>query len=246
MKICIAQIKPVKGDITANVEVHKLFIDFALTYKAEAIFFPELSLTGYEPGLAKELTTNQDDKRLDIFSEISNGNNIIIGLGLPTEADAKARISMIIVEPGKPRTSYSKIQLHPDEFPYFECGLEQIIIEANGTFIAPAICYESLQVDHADFAFRSGANVYIASVAKSANGVEKAIQYYPEIAKQYKMPVFMANCVGFCDNYLCAGKSAVWTKEGKLAGQLDDNTEGILIFDTETEELTKRIINEYC
>ena len=246
MKICIAQLKPVKGNIAANIETHKLFIDLALTYKAEAIFFPELSLTGYEPGLAKELATNQYDKRLDIFNEISNGNNIIIGLGLPTEADSKIRISMIIFEPGKPRTSYSKLQLHPDEFSYFECGLEQIIIQANGTFIAPAICYESLQADHADFALKSGANVYLASVAKSAKGVEKAIQYYPELAKQFKIPVLMSNCVGVCDNFLSVGKSAVWTKEGNLAGQLDDNTEGILIFDTETEELTKRIINEYC
>jgi predicted amidohydrolase len=81
MKICIAQSKPIKGNISANIEAHKTFIKLALTLNAEAIFFPELSLTGYEPELARELATNQNDHRLDIFQEISDKNNIMIGLG---------------------------------------------------------------------------------------------------------------------------------------------------------------------
>jgi predicted amidohydrolase len=56
------------------------------------------------------------------------------------------------------------------------------------------------------------------------------------------MPVLMANCVGLCDDFLSVGKSAVWTKEGELVGQLDDKTEGILIFDTEKEEIVERIL----
>lgn len=55
MKICIAQTRPILGDISANLEAHKRFIDLALSLKTEAIFFPELSLTGYEPKLAKKI-----------------------------------------------------------------------------------------------------------------------------------------------------------------------------------------------
>jgi len=246
MKICIVQTRPVKGNISVNIEGHKRFIENALTFNAGAIFFPELSLTGYEPELAKKLATNQNDNRMNIFQQISNNNNIIIGIGLPTATESKIRISRVIFEANKPRQTYSKQQLHSDEFPYFENGVGQVIIKTNDKNIAPAICYESLQPIHSENAFKLGANVYIASVAKPAKGVEKAFAHYPRIAKQYAIPVLMSNCVGFCDNFLSVGKSAVWTKEGKLAGQLDDNTEGILIFDTETEELTKRIINEYC
>ena len=237
MKICIAQTKPIKGNISANIEAHKKFIELALTLNAEAIFFPELSLTGYEPELAKKLATNHDDNRLDIFQETSDKNNIIIGLGLPTATASKILISMIIFEPNKLRQTYSKQQLHSDEFPYFENGDGQIIIKTNDINMAPAICYESLQRTHSENAFKLGANVYLASVAKSANGVEKAFDHYPTIAKQYSMPVLMANCVGFFDNFLSVGQSAVWTKKGKLVGQLDDKTEGILQFDTETEEV---------
>lgn len=242
MKICIAQTKPIKGNVSANIEAHVKFIELALTSKSEAIFFPELSLTGYEPELAKKLATNQNDNRMNIFQQISNNNKIIIGIGLPTATESKIRISMVIFEANKPRQTYSKQQLHSDEFPYFENGVGQVIIKTNDKNIAPAICYESLQPIHSENAFKLGANVYIASVAKPAKGVEKAFVHYPRIAKQYAIPVLMSNCVGFCDNFLSVGKSSVWTKEGELVGQLDDKTEGILLFDTETEEIIKRVL----
>jgi predicted amidohydrolase len=242
MKICIAQTEPIKGNVSANIEAHKRFIELALTFNAEAIFFPELSLTGYEPELAKKMATNQNDNRLNIFQKISNNNNIIIGLGLPTATESQIRISMIIFEPNKPRQTYSKQQLHSDEFPYFENGVGQVIIKTNDTNIAPAICYESLQPTHSENALKLGADVYLASLAKPAKGIEKAFDHFSRVAKQYAMPVLMSNCVGFCDNFLSVGKSSVWTKEGKLVGQLDDKTEGILIFDTETEEIVKRIL----
>lgn len=245
MKICVAQTKPFKGNISANIEAHLRFIELALSLNSEAIFFSELSLTGYEPELAKNLATDQNDIRLDTFQESCDKNNIIIGLGLPTATESKIRISMIIFEPNKPRQTYSKQQLHSDEFPYFENGFGQVIINTKNKNIAPAICYESLQPTHSENAFKLGADVYLASVAKPENGIEKAFEHYPAIAKHYSMPVLMANCVGLCDNFLSVGKSAVWTKEGELVGQLDDKTEGILIFDTETEGIVKRnLIND--
>lgn len=242
MKICIAQTEPIKGNVSANIEDHIRFIELALTSNSEAIFFPELSLTGYEPELAKKLATNQNDNRLDLFQETSDKNNIIIGLGLPIATASKIRISMIIFEPNKPRQTYSKQQLHSDELPYFENGDEQLIIKTNDIKIAPAICYESLQPTHSENAFKLGANVYLASVAKPKNGIEKAFEYYPKVAKHYAMPVLMSNCVGFCDNFLSVGQSAVWTKEGKLVGQLDDKSQGIIIFNTETEQVIQRIL----
>ncbi|MBB2147971.1 carbon-nitrogen hydrolase family protein [Pedobacter gandavensis] len=239
MKISVAQIKAVKGDIIANVARHKKCIDLAVSQHAAAIFFPELSLTGYEPELAAELATDQDDKRLDEFQEISNHQNITIGLGMPTQTNVGIQISMVIFQPNAHRQTYSKQQLHPDEFPYFVNGEAQVILTADVKKIAPAICYESLQEEHAGHAHQLGADIYLTSVAKSQNGLDKAWLHYPTIARKYAMPVLMANCTGPCDNYQSAGQSAVWSKEGHLVGQLDDKQEGILIFDTETEELIK-------
>ncbi len=83
MKIGIAQIRPVKADITSNLEKHEVLIQAALSLKVNAIFFPELSLTGYEPELANELATKPDDQRLDRFQILSDSLHITIGLGLP-------------------------------------------------------------------------------------------------------------------------------------------------------------------
>lgn len=242
MKIAVGQTRPIKGDIFANIETHKKLIDLAISYKADTIFFPELSVTGYEPKLAKKLAINQDDKKLDDFQEISNKNKITIGLGIPTKTNSGIKISMLIFQPDAPRQTYSKQQLHSDELPFFINGEKQIILTVNNKKIAPAICYESLQTDHSEIAYSLGAEIYVASVAKSQNGIDKAMTHYPEIAKKFSMPVLMSNCVGYCDNFQSVGKTSVWTKQGDLVGQLDDKLEGILIFDTETEEATEQTL----
>lgn len=244
MNIAVAQIKPLKGDIPANIEKHLKFIEIASSLKATSVFFPELSLTGYEPELAKALATHPDDGRLDTFQQISNRKEITIGVGIPTKAENRIRISMIVFRPNQEKLTYSKQQLHEDEFPYFENGHEQVLIEIENQKIIPAICYESLQTAHAEKASKLGGEIYLASVAKSQNGIEKAFVHYPEVAQKYSMPVLMANCIGQCDNFISVGGSAVWTKEGKLAGQLDNKNEGVIVFNTETEEITKHRIQE--
>jgi len=245
MKIATAQTKPIKGSIPANIESHKKMIALAVSYNSDAIFFPELSLTGYEPELAKELAVDQDDLFFDDFQKISDENKITIGVGMPTKTISGIQISMMIFQPEKSRQIYSKQQLHADEFPFFVNGANQIILTVGNHKIAPAICYESLQPDHSENAVKFGAEIYLPSVAKSQNGVDKAMIHYPAVAKKFSIPVLMSNCVGDCDNFTSVGQSSVWTKQGKLAGQLDDQSEGILIFDTETEEVLKQIFNNF-
>lgn len=240
MKVCIAQTRPVKGNVSANITAHKKLIALAVTNGAEAIFFPELSITGYEPELAKDLAIHKDDERLDEFQHLSDTNGITIGIGVPTISENGIQISMIVFQPYRQRQAYSKQQLHSDEFPYFVEGKEQLIFTIDNNKIAPAICYESLQSAHAEKAFRLGAQIYVASVAKSQKGVDKAITYYEEVAKKYSIPVLMANCVGVCDNFQSAGNTLICNKEGKLLAHLDGANEGLLIFDTDTEKVIEK------
>ncbi len=235
MKIAIAQVKPVKGNIAANIERHERAIHQAISHRTDAIFFPELSITGYEPELAGELATTQNDSRFDSFQQISDTNSITIGLGVPTRNTVGIQISTVVFQPGQPRQAYAKQRLHPDELPYFIPGRTQLIVKVGNCTIAPAICYESLQRDHPLTAHRLGAGIYVASVAKSQTGVANAMAHYPRIAAQFAMPVLMSNCVGSCDNFVSAGQSAIWTSDGKLAGQLDEVSEGLLLVDTDTE-----------
>lgn len=240
MKICVAQTRPIKGDIQSNIDNHKKLIDLAVSNEADTVIFPELSLTGYEPELSKELATNQDDSRFDDFQKISNTKQITIGVGVPTKNDTGTCISMILFQQHKARQTYSKKYIHPDEEEFFISGQNSTDLIGNKINIALAICYELSVPEHSENAFKSGAEIYIASVVKSVNQVDKAIKSLSNIANKYSMTVLMSNCVGQSGGYECAGKTSIWNNKGLLVGQLNDTSEGIIIIDTDTQELIEK------
>lgn len=239
MKICIAQTKSEKGYIQWNIENHLEFVERAINLKADLIVFPELSITNYEPDLAKELATEIESNIFNPFQETSNKNEITIGIGMPTKATDGINISMLIFQPNKERTVYSKQMLHSDELPYFVCGKNQFFLTINGVKIAIGICYETLQREHFLNAKDQRIDIYVASVAKPDGGIEKAYKHFPQIAKEFNTPILMSNSVGHCDNFMSVGQSAVWNKKGVLIEQLDAKNQGFLIYDTKTERTEK-------
>ena len=64
--IGVAQIKPVPGAVDENIGIHRRWIQQAAEKDVDVLIFPELSLTGYEPGLAKELAMTPADPRLQL------------------------------------------------------------------------------------------------------------------------------------------------------------------------------------
>ena len=242
MKICVAQTRPVSGDIETNINNHKKLIDLAVFNKADTIIFPELSLTGYEPTLAKALATDKADSRLDDFQGISDDRQIIIGVGVPVKNNIGTSISMVIFHPHKARQLYSKKYIHADEEGFFISGQNESVLLNNNPTVALAICYELSIPEHAANAFKSGATIYIASVAKTVGGVEKAIDNLSVIAKKYSMTVLMSNCIGQCDGEECGGKSSVWNSKGLMLAQLNERNEGIIIIDTDTQNINKHEI----
>ncbi len=234
MKVCMAQTKPIKGEIQHNIANHKRLIDLALAHGTNIIIFPELSLTGYEPSLAKELAIQPDNSQLDGFQVISNTHSLTIGVGMPTQSEAGLHISMVLFQPHAPRLTYSKKYLHADEEPFFVSGANFPSLPIQQINTAIAICYELSIPQHAADAHQSGAELYIASVAKTAAGLKQANKRLADIARTYNMPVLLANCVGPSDNFVSAGGTAVFSSQGTLLAQLDDSHEGILIYDTET------------
>lgn len=234
MKIAAAQIESLKGKVEANIAKHISLIEKAIQEQVGAIFFPELSITGYEPEHAAQWAMAANNIAFQCFQKISNQHNILIGLGCPSPSAAGTLISMFIFQSNLPVQVYSKQQLHPDEFPYFVPGNQPCILQMGNTKIAPAICFESLQEHHATTVYQLGATCYLASVAKSAVGIEKASVHYSSIAKKFGIPVMMANGIGPAENFIAAGSSAAWNQSGTLLKQLKKDREGILLFDTAT------------
>jgi predicted amidohydrolase len=242
MKLCGAQTKSVTGNIDANIERHLIFIEEAISCESDLIIFPELSLTGYEPTLARNLATRPNDERLEPFQKISEESRVSIGVGVPTIHGDGVFISMILFQPNKRPMVYSKKYLHPDEEPFFISGVNFPSIIISDTSVGLAICYELSIPDHISAARKSGAELYVASVAKFASGVKKAQETLSDISMQYSIPTVMVNAIGAADNGMCTGNSSVWNDKGELVGQLGSSVEGILIYNTLSGEVNEKVI----
>ena len=151
-------------------------------------------------------------------------------------------ITMIIFQPHLPRQTYSKQHLHSDEIPFFINGNSQTFLSDGNDKIAPGICYETSLAPHWENAYNNEANVYVASVAKTAAGLERSGRSFPGMAQKYGMHVLLSNSIGPSDNFISAGKSAVWDNTGTLLAQLDDEHEGIIVYDTTTGQVIKQTI----
>jgi predicted amidohydrolase len=237
MRIAIAQIEAIKGNIEENLKNHLKWIKEAVQNKADMVVFPELSVTGYEPELAESLATGQDDTRLDEIQSLSDRNGITIGVGLPTKDGGDTFVSMIIFQPHKERITYSKQYLYPPEEPVFKAGKNPLVLNFETEVISPAICYETTNKAHCEFAKRNNATIYVASVLSSVNGIDAELKILSGIAKNNNLITFMANYVGQSGGYECAGKSSVWNGKGELIGQLGDKEQGLILFDTKSKEI---------
>jgi predicted amidohydrolase len=245
MRVCAAQLRPVPGDVPTNAAKHLELIALAAAHRVDLVFFPELSLTGYEPRLAGSLAIPVSDDLLGVFQECSDSSNLFIGVGMPIAAGVGVRIGMIWFAPGMPRRMYAKQQLHVDEIPDFVPGEEQLVLECGGRKLAPAICYESLQMAHADSAAALAAAFYLASVAKPAGNVAKAMGHYPAVARRHQMHVIMANCVGPSQDFVSVGQSAAWNARGELLAQMDAVSEGVVVLDMASGAASVHVLGSF-
>ncbi|NEQ44282.1 MAG: carbon-nitrogen hydrolase family protein [Leptolyngbya sp. SIOISBB] len=242
MKLAIAQIRSVRGDIAANLEQHQRWGAAAAQLGADIVVFPELSLTGYEPALAKQLAISPHHDCLESLQQLADSDHISIGVGVPTLHDLGICISLVWLHPQSARQVYHKQFIHQDEEPFFIRGHNSTSLIATATQVSTAICYELSVSTHVTTAIQQGAQIYLASVAKSATGVHQAHLRLQAIAQQYAMPVMMVNCVGACEDFDSAGGSAIWNRQGHCLDQLDSTQEGLLLLDTNTDQVFSKVL----
>lgn len=242
MKICVAQNRPILGDIEKNIVDHIELVKLSIDYNPDIIIFPELSITGYDYDIARKFATDLNDSLFTKFQNFSDIYSIIIGIGVPIKEEQSTCISMILFQPNKPRHLYSKKYLHPDEETYFSPGKTTVGLIGKDAKVALAICHEISVLSHVKNVNNCGAKFYIASVAKFDKGIDRALYRLSDIANEYSMIVLMANSVGKCGENLCAGMSSIWDNNGLLLGQLDNTKEGILLIDTDTKKVITRVI----
>jgi len=242
MITAVAQLRSVHGDIGANIARHIRFVQIASFHQVQLIVFPELSLTQYDPPHAKHVATSASDARFEQLQKASDENRISICVGVPLQEPGGITISMLIFQPEKPVEIYTKQYLHVDEEPFFTPGATQSPFSTVSEEIAFAICYELSVPQHAQNAHNHGAATYIASVAKTHAGVEKAHERLAAVAREHSMTVYLSNCIGPCEGSLGGGQSAVWNSQGHCILQMNDTQEGILIYDPQSTDSAPEII----
>jgi predicted amidohydrolase len=217
LKIAVAQVTSIKGNIDDNITTHLEAIKKASALGVSYVVFPELSLTGYEPDLAAQLAFSNNDKRLTPLIDCAIEHNIQIGVGAPLESDGLPKIGLIIISESGTVETYEKMYLHSGEEAYFSKGANHKLITMGHTKIANAICADTNNETHVNECSALGASIYIAGVLISEAGYDSDTAVMKEYAKEYNMLVAMANHNKPTGGWLPIGQSAIWSNAGLLA-----------------------------
>jgi predicted amidohydrolase len=127
MKVAVAQVTSVIGDIGKNIKHHLEFCDEAIKNKADLIVFPELSLTGYSLKDLNFVISLELDKTkvLDDLKAKSKKISIVCGLAEEDESFAIYN-SGIFISDGEIKFAHRKIYTPTyglfEEFRYFSRG----------------------------------------------------------------------------------------------------------------------------
>ncbi|QKX04958.1 carbon-nitrogen hydrolase family protein [Aquimarina sp. TRL1] len=242
MKIALAQSISKKGNVDQNILTHERMIRQASQAGADIILFPELSLTGYELALAKELCFDIGDARLHRLHELANEHHIITIIGAPYIEEGELYIASFVLYPDGTTDVYKKQYLHDGEENYVSSGDEGLLIDYEGERIYNAICADISKEAHPEKAFKHKATVYLASVLITPGGYEADEVLLKRYAMNYNLTVMMSNHGGPSGGYESAGKSAVWSSKGNRIGMLESEGEGILLASKEGDSWKCEVI----
>ncbi len=104
-----------RGDVRANLVRHQHFMQAAAEQGVQLLVFPELSLTGYERGLAADLAVLPEDALLQPLRDLARelGLTAVVGMPIRLSADAPVLIGALVLGADGSLGVYSKQHLHP-------------------------------------------------------------------------------------------------------------------------------------
>lgn len=249
MKIALAQINPIVGDIEHNAALIERDIERAVAGGAELVVFPELSIIGYPP---RDLLLKPDviDACVEAVQRIAKKCvNIAAIIGYPCPADAASGRPLYnaaaFCRDGQLCHRHVKSLLPTydvfDEQRYFEPGPKVDITAYNGWTLGISIC-EDLWNDQEFFSRRlyhdnpaeelaaAGASVFINCSASPFvdRKHEFRLKLMGHVAKKNHLPLLYCNQVGGNDELIFDGNSCAFDSEGKLIAHAKDFTEDLL------------------
>ena len=244
MKITIAQINPIIGDIPGNSQKIIEAANKAVAEKADLLLTPELSLCGYPP---RDLLFKPDFLEAmnialqQLATDLPANLTVLVGTA---EENVKAYIaggkslynSIALLSDGKVKQIFHKRLLPTydvfDEHRYFEPGNKANYFTLNNVKIGVTIC-EDLWNDEEFFGKRSYSINPIAELSKSnvdivvnlsASPYTFGKQHFREAmlkhtAMRFDTPIIYVNQVGGNDDLIFDGRSFALNKGGEVTSR---------------------------
>ncbi len=237
LKIAIAQINCIVGDMRANAEKILQYALNAQTAGASLLIAPELALCGYPP---EDLLFREDFNHaceLELVRLAAQIKNITLVVGHPHQHDGKLYNAASIIENGQVQATYHK-QILPnysvfDEERYFKAGDTPLVWSHEGIRLGILICADGWEVGPALKAKQAGAE-FLLTLNASPYHIDKLETRYEVIASRAKetgLPILYANMVGGQDELVFDGASFVLNHQGKVTQQLPSFTEALEIIE---------------
>ena len=230
VKIAAAQVASIRGDIDANIATHAAAIQAAGEHAVSMLVFPELSLTGYEPELASELTVSEDDSRLAPLVVLARRHQMTVVVGAPLRNHkGMPAIGAIAITADGATSTYRKMHLGGSEQRYFVAGEAPLSLTVREHIVGIAICADSSQETHPKTYAEGGAAIYATGVFLNSEWYATDVPRLAEYAARYRMLVVMANHAASVGTYTSVGRSAVWSPRGSILVQCEGTENALLI-----------------
>lgn len=226
MKLAIAQLNFVVGDLVGNSKKIQLAAQEATTQGARLLITPELALSGYPP----EDLLLRDDFLADCHAALealaANAQHIQLLVGHPHQQnDARYNAASLLAH-GRIQATYLKHELpnHSvfDEVRYFERGDQPLVFDLDGMRFGVNICADVWEEEPALKARRAGAQVLLALNASPYHKGKQHSRHeiMRERISQTGIPAVYVNLVGGQDELVFDGASFVMDGSGQLTQQL--------------------------
>ncbi|MBW1916626.1 MAG: NAD+ synthase [Deltaproteobacteria bacterium] len=256
MKITLAQLNPVVGDVAGNLQkILDLWPRFSS--QSDLLVFPELFLVGYPPRdlLEKPSLIAAVRSAIQELLKASTGypgSAILVGTPWPSDRDSGKPLcnSALVIYQGKTICHQHKSLLPTydvfDETRYFEAAGEVQVCPFKDQRLGISICEDAwygpeswsrqlYPVDPLKVLAQKGATLLI-NIAASPFQVDKEATRYQLLrrhAEQYQLPLIYVNQVGGNDELIFDGRSLVLDRAGELLSVLPAFQEEVVTIDIE-------------
>src|SRR5215207_9200168 len=250
MRLALAQMNTVVGDLDGNRERIIMRLEEARESGADLVLFPELATTGYPPEdlLLRPGFLRAAAKTLDAVAAETKGIAALVGA---PHLDRDLFNACAVCVDGEVRAMYRK-QFLPnygvfDEDRYFQSGRELVLIRCGETLVGPTVCEDIWQPGPpaTDLAL-AGAHV-IANISASPFHIGKGAEREEMLATRARDNscwIAFVNAVGAQDELIFDGHSLVLDEEGRVVARGPSFEEALLVVDVDSSTAVGRRLRD--